>query len=224
MSAFYYPFELNKNEIINISGDEFKHIKVQRKLSNTLNLTNGLGQSAIAEVIELQKSQITLKITEVFELKNENIKDITLFFGLIDDKNRIEILIEKATELGVKEIYPVFCKNSQFKKFDIKRAERKAIAAIKQSERSVLPKISEIIDFKVLLDKLKNFDISILADIGGDDNIKLNYKNISICVGPEGGFSEVELNQLSSITTKLKVGNSVLRTETAAIAILSKIL
>lgn len=224
MSAFYYPFDLIKNDDICIDGDEFKHIKVQRKLSNSINLTNGLGKSAIAEIKEIHKSQIILNITDVFNNKNENIKNITLFFGLIDDKNRIEILIEKATELGVKEIYPVYCKNSQFKKFDIKRAEKKAIAAIKQSERSILPKINEIINFKEMIRKFNDFEISLLADIKGDENLGIYNKNISICVGPEGGFSQEEFLDLNKKTVKLKVGNSVLRTETAAIALLSKII
>jgi 16S rRNA (uracil1498-N3)-methyltransferase len=223
MSAFYFPFDFTKDDIIKIVGDEFKHIKVQRKLSNELKITNGLGKLAITDVIDVQKDYISLKVKEIIENNNESSKHITLFFGLIDDKNRIEYLIEKATELGVISIYPVFCKNSQFKKFDIKRAIKKSIAAIKQSERSLLPEINEIIDFNSMLSMFDKYELNILADMNGNDSIE-NKNNISICVGPEGGFTADELAKLNKITTSLKVGNSVLRTETATIALISKII
>jgi 16S rRNA (uracil1498-N3)-methyltransferase len=224
MGLFYIPTNLVLNEILELPFDEAKHLKVLRKYDEIL-LTNGLGVIYSAKVISTSKSTSIIQINKIHNRNTENKFSSTLFFGLIDDKSRIEFIIEKMTELGVNSIYPVYCSNSQFKKFDRQRAIKKAISAIKQSERSVLPEINEIITFEEMNNMLKTFDLNILADKGGygDINFELNSKKISLLIGPEGGFSKIELDMLADKVVKLKLANSILRAETAAISLLSKL-
>lgn len=224
MSAFYYPFFQNVGDILNISGDEFKHIKVQRKLNKQIKLTNGLGLLAFAEPITTNKDSIDLRIIELFPNYNENRFSSTLFFGLIDDKNRIEFIIEKVTELGVNDVFPVVCENSQFTKFDLKRSERKAIAAIKQAERSVLPVIHSPIKFSELGTIISNYKFRLLADFNGMTDCMSVDGDVAFFVGPEGGFSKSELDFLYLHCEKVKLANAVLRTETASISIFNKVI
>lgn len=234
MSAFYVPVSFDVGDLIDLQSDESKHIRVLRK-SETIKITNGKGQIALARIVLNDRSRIKIKIIELLSVFTENIFNSTLFFGLIDDKNRIEFLIEKTSELGINSIYPVYCKNSQFIKFYIERGVKKAISALKQSERAFLPKINEIIKFNDMIDMLSGYDVNFLADVSGIDvGIEKNKyfsegkgflidKNISLIVGPEGGFSSEELDSLRVMTTSIKLSNSILRTETAAISLLSKL-
>lgn len=223
MSAFYYPFYFEASDIITITGDEFNHLKVKRQLEKSIKITNGLGLFAIAEPINIEKNSLDLKIIKVLLNFNENKFHSTLFFGLIDDKNRIEFIIEKATELGVNEIFPLICEFSQFPKFDLARNEKKAISAIKQSERSVMPKIYQPIKFKEVEFLIANYKYKYLADFDGDDVIRSSDGNVAFFVGPEGGFSSKEKEFLQMNCESVKLSNSVLRTETACISIFQKI-
>lgn len=223
MSSFYFPFDFDKGDIIKITDEEFKHIKVQRKTDKQINISNGNGLFATAIPTQLNKDSIELKILNIFQNYNENIYNSTLFFGLIDDKSRIEFIIEKATELGVNSIYPLICEYTQYPKFDLVRSEKKAISALKQSERSFLPKIYNPIKFTELNNLIRNFDLSLIADIDGINEIINSQKNIALFVGPEGGFSNNEKEFLFKHCKKIKLSNSVLRTETACISIFQKI-
>lgn len=223
MSAFYFPYEFNVNDVITITDEEYKHIKVQRKLNKNIKITNGLGIVADASPLNNDKNSIQLKITSINRNHNENKVNSTLFFGLIDDKNRIEFIIEKATELGINEIYPLICENTQIAKFDLNRNIKKAISAIKQSERAILPKINSPLKFE----ELKSFNLinknCFLADKEGiEESIKVDSEAFFF-VGPEGGFSKNELEFLTLICKKIKLGNAVLRTETACISIIQKV-
>lgn len=223
MSSFYFPFDFDKGDIIKITDEEFKHIKVQRKTAKQINISNGNGLFATAIPTQLNKDSIELKILNIFQNYNENIYNSTLFFGLIDDKSRIEFIIEKATELGVNSIYPLICEYTQYPKFDLVRSEKKAISALKQSERSFLPKIHNPIKFTELNNLIRNFDLSLIADIDGINEIINSQKNIALFVGPEGGFSNNEKEFLFKHCKKIKLSNSVLRTETACISLFQKI-
>lgn len=223
MSSFYFPFDFDKGDIIKITDEEFKHIKVQRKTDKQINISNGNGLFATAIPTQLNKDSIELKILNIFQNYNENIYNSTLFFGLIDDKSRIEFIIEKATELGVNSIYPLICEYTQYPKFDLVRSEKKAISALKQSERSFLPKIHNPIKFTELNNLIRNFDLSLIADIDGINEIINSQKNIALFVGPEGGFSNNEKEFLFKHCKKIKLSNSVLRTETACISLFQKI-
>lgn len=224
MGLFYIPKNLVLNETLELPIDEAKHLRVLRK-SDEILLTNGLGTICSTKIISINKTGTVVQINKIHNRNTENKFNSTLFFGLIDDKNRIEFIIEKMTELGINSIYPVYCANSQFKKFDRQRAIKKAISAIKQSERSILPEINEIITFEEMTNMLTRFDLNILADKDGDKeiNFELENKKISLIIGPEGGFSQNELEILSEKVLKVKLANSILRAETAAISLLSKL-
>ena len=135
-------------------------------------------------------------------------------------------LVEKLTELGIQDIYPIRSARSQLQSIDIDRLQSKALSAMKQCKRSILPRIhplQTISDIELLIN---NYQILILGDVKGLTAIPVSQQkhiSILICIGPEGGFSDEEQEILRSFpqTLPIRLGHSRLRAETAAIALTS---
>ena len=146
----------------------------------------------------------------------------------------MDLIVQKGTELGVVEFIPTITARvdvklkGEFKKLD--RLNRIALEASKQSKRSIVPQVKEVIDFDEAMGQLKEMDLVIIPyenaeDFGIKSLIKClknenkdinNIKNVGVLIGPEGGFEEDEINSLKEegfyIVT---LGNRILRTETA---------
>jgi 16S rRNA (uracil1498-N3)-methyltransferase len=221
-----YISELSEiSEVILLNESESKHTKSLRLgLSDKILITNGKGLSAKCELVEINKKGNTIKVIEFFKNYNELECNITIANGVLDNTDRFEFLIEKSVELGVKEIVPLLTQYSSDKFLRYERAVLKSIAALKQSKRSLLPDISVPVKIDLLIQNLNNWDYVILADENGSNEINVkNNSNILILCGPEGGFSDNEINNIckSSNVQKLKISTARLRSETAAIAALS---
>ncbi len=225
-----------KVEIL-VQGDEHIHLKALRtKIGQNILITNGIGATAKSEVMEFTKTYHRVKILDIDFLPNETKQEIILVIGVLDNKDRLEFVVEKATELGIHKIFIVNTKYSEKVKVNLERLNAKAIAALKQAKRSILPIIYfndfEDIISKKQLDNIKDTNelVHILADIEGKtEDFKesiIETKKIVIFVGSEGGFSENEINQIEyhKNTLKIKLSNNRLRAETAAISILSNTL
>jgi 16S rRNA (uracil1498-N3)-methyltransferase len=135
-------------------------------------------------------------------------------------KSNFELVVQKATEIGVGEIVPILCKNTVKTGLNLKRLEKIAKEAAEQSKRVTLPKIEKILSFKEAIEKARNFDLKILFDISGKNPsfLKRKVKNVAIFIGPEGGWdkSEIELAKKENFEI-LNLGKLNLRSETAAI-------
>ena len=225
--------EKSKIELI-VKGDEHIHLKALRtKIGQNILITNGIGVVAKCEVMEFAKDFHKVKILEFDYLPNEVKQEIILIIGVLDNKDRLEFVIEKATELGVHRIFLVNTLYSEKVKVNLDRLNSKAIAALKQSKRSFLPIIHfndfEDIINKYNIDNIQNTNelVHILADVTGTiEDFKQNIidtKKIVIFVGSEGGFSENEIEQIEYYknTIKVKLSNNRLRAETAATFIIS---
>jgi len=228
MECIYIP-ELNiKNTNYKILNDEARHLKVLRLQSgNQILITSGKGLMAIASVNRVAKNDFELNIIEYFENWGELDFKIALAIGILDNRERFEFAIEKCTELGVSDIYPLITEYSQQNKINENRLVTKTINTIKQCKRSILPTIHHPTTIVELLESEKKFDRIIVADENGTDVNEKLEKSIDtlVFIGSEGGFSNVELNIFrNKISEKIVIwnlGNRRLRTETAAITLIS---
>lgn len=221
-----YISNLNENtEKIQLDEAESKHTKSLRiHVGDRILATNGEGLTALCELDEISKKGNTVRCLEFYNNYNELSIDITIAVGILENSDRFEFIIEKSVELGAKEIVPLITKHSSDKPVRYERAVSKSIAALKQSKRSILPLYSEPVYLSQLYDKFHNWDCVILADEKGASSLDLkNYKKILIICGPEGGFSDEEILFMYKAENlqKVKIGNSRLRSETAAIGALT---
>ena len=187
----------------------------------------------LAKIENFEKEKVICNILRKVESTEPDIK-VTLFQGL-PKREKMELIIQKAVELGVYNIVPVDMKNCIVKLKDedkkILRWQEISESAAKQSKRNIIPKIEKMININKLREKIKDYDLGIIAY--EDENkttlkeiLKQNkdVKNIAIVVGPEGGITKEEIESLKGGKAKLvSLGKRILRTETAGIAMLSMI-
>jgi 16S rRNA (uracil1498-N3)-methyltransferase len=151
-------------------------------------------------------------------------QDITLYFSPIK-KNQTELVIQKCTEIGVTNFQPVLMERTNFSSFNIDRLSLIAIEAIEQSEQMKIPSICEPIKLEELLSRDQKDLITLVCSVEENSNsirnvLKNNIaSNYSLMVGPEGDFSETEMNNLKNKGNYFMVslGDTVLKSETASI-------
>lgn len=236
-----HKFFVNKDNIIDnsvvISGDDVKHIyKVLRlQLGDKVNINNCEGEEFLGQIEEINKKQVVVKCIKKLSLNNESNVEIYLFQGL-PKSSKMDLIVQKATELGVKEITPVITERvvvknelGEFKKVD--RWSRIALEACKQSKRSLIPKINTPMEFNTLIEFVKQMDLIIVPYENAEDygikkvtnNInKSNIKKLAVIIGPEGGFEQCEIETLKELGAHIvTLGPRILRTETAGLVCVS---
>lgn len=224
MECLYSPDLQQSNSSVILSKDEEKHLRVLRLKDNEeIYLSNGKGLFALAKVnIQNNTPIITPKV--FYENFGELNHKITVAICQIQSRERMEFLLEKAVELGVVEIIIVHCDYSQKFNISVDRLKNKAIAALKQSHRSILPQIKFEKSIQSLISNLNTNIIPILLDENGDSPLEENINEDAIIfVGCEGGFSQNELEAFTNIKNlrRWNLGNRRLRAETAAIKAIS---
>ena len=227
-----------ENNTCVIVGEDVKHIsKVLRcKIGEKLEICDKDNSEYICEITDINKEQVDLDIIEKREIKRESDLKVKLYQGL-PKSTKMELILQKLTEVGVDEIILVSTKRSVVKVDDkkegkkIERWERIMYEAAKQSKRGKIPKLRGILSFKEALEDMKNNDmnicpyedertVSIKSAIEGAD-----INSIGIFVGPEGGFEEEEIENIQDINSKVvSLGPRILRTETASVVASSIVL
>ncbi|MFA5737100.1 MAG: RsmE family RNA methyltransferase [Candidatus Paceibacterota bacterium] len=210
----------------NYAGEslDWQDSKLSHQLKNVLRLSyekkiylfNNKNQEATVKILEIKKDNIKFKILSVQNLE-ESINTTTLYISLLK-KDKFELVVQKATEVGVMKIVPLVTTRTVKQGSKIERWKEIAKEASEQSGRLVIPKISEPVLFKeaVLIAKKDN-DLNIIFDVGGDKLQKIPDK-VGIFVGPEGGFEDTEKDLANEAGfSRVGLGNFVLRAETAAI-------
>lgn len=225
---FFTNQELNTNDQIEISGQEFHHLAhVMRIQENEeVELVNGQGILGFATLVKKDKKSALFLINDIYK-ENLASKKIILAQAL-PRINRLDMIIEKATELNVTEIWlfpGTLSERKTLTDHQIERLEGLSIAAMKQCGRLFLPKIK----ICPSLDKWKEFPIySYFGDVSDDAPHFLKaYKqneDVLFFIGPESGFTEKEESLLKTNHVKgVKLHQNILRTDTAAIVALSLI-
>lgn len=225
MECLYTP-DLKMNEYsVEISTEERKHLKALRvKENDEILLSNGLGLAAKCLIHFDKKWNPNCEILDFLPNYGEIENYFSLFVCNLHNKERMELLVEKATELGAAELFIPICFYSQSDKIEQLRLQKKAIAALKQSKRSKLLKITPLKKSENYYDIFKNFENIILLDEEGESPMKRIIRgNSLILVGPEGGFSRIEIDSFENYKGIVKwyLGKRRLRTETAALKALS---
>ena len=218
MDLFYSNYKATDKYIV-MNEIDSKHISraFRKKIGDNIRVTNGLGCLCNAEIIERgKKIKVKIKSIEKFEAPN-----LSFHFAIspLNNISRFEWFVEKATELGISQITPVVCEHSEKKKVNTERLERILISSLKQSNQFFKPKINSINTFENFI--LNSEDQLLMANLKTSNKLseKLFTKsNICLMIGPEGGFSDSEIDLAKKQDIKeVTLGNSRLRSETAAI-------
>jgi 16S rRNA (uracil1498-N3)-methyltransferase len=199
---------------------------LRHEMGDALWITNGKGSFFECKIITATKKKCTVEI--ISEQKNAlSPNKITLAIAPTKSRERMEWCLEKATEIGVTEIQFIQTKYSEKWNVASDRFEKVLIAAIKQSGQCWLPKLSSIIGFEKFINEAeKNAQKFICHNLDNTSpqliNAASKNNHIIIAIGPEGGFNDDEIK--FAVTNNFKcvlLGNTRLRTETAAITALS---
>ncbi len=221
MHKIYADFPITGN--LTLSEEESKHLcKVMRKTEGDQVLVlDGKGQRAVAEitVAHPKKAEVTIISTESEKQRSKTY--LTIAIAPTKNLSRMEYFVEKATELGVDRIVPVLCHQSERRVLKTERLKKVAIAAMKQSGQLFLPAIDELTPIKEFISISENGFIAHCPNHKTNPqllNEVKNQANATILIGPEGDFTEEEVNfALDNGYKTVSLGNSILRTETAGV-------
>ncbi len=194
------------------------------KRGSNINFFNKDGEW-VSEIIFLEKDRVEVKFINKIKdsLKSSNIE---LAICLVK-KNPMEIILQKATELGVTKIIPIISERTEVKELNYERANKIVIESIEQSNQLVPPLITNITKLKDFINNLKNPTKLLFADVNTKDSLK--QKNIisddfqTILIGPEGDFSPSERKLILGYSNVIpfSLSKNILRSDTAVISAIS---
>lgn len=237
---FVEPNQIQDKKIV-ITGKDFNHIKnvLRMKIGEELSVSNGMdGKEYRGIVEEFTEDSVVCSLAFIKEDGVELPSKVYLYQGL-PKADKMELIIQKAVELGVYEIIPVATKRAVVK-LDEKKSKSKLTrwqaiseAAAKQSKRAIIPNVAEVLSFKEALKDCQKADVKVipyeLAE--GMDKTKEIIgslkpgQDVAILIGPEGGFDDSEIETaMDTGVVPVTLGKRILRTETAGFTILSWIM
>lgn len=228
MMDYFFIHHSNNNfqegEQVSLSEEESHHaIRVLRKTKDDIiGIMDGAGMIGKGRITEAHKKNCTLLITDIQYIKKD-IK-IDLYIGFPKKNDRIEWLLEKACECNINSINPIVCEHSERKKYNTDRGRKIIKAACKQSGNPFLPSLNEPTSLKKSAENCKN-EVLLAHCYDQHDKMKISQLELksqsgfSLFIGPEGDFSESEIEFFQSIPHhSITLGELRYRTETAALA------
>ena len=230
--------QVQQNKII-ITGSDVNHIKnvIRLKPFDAIRVSDEDGNACFCHITEIFEMEVWAEIDRMDETGTELSNRIYLFQGLPKNE-KMELIIQKAVELGVYEVIPVAMRNC-VGKLDDKKAEGKvkrwqaiAESAAKQSKRTIIPNIAMPISYKQAIERAKELDVTLVPyenerGMEATRELILGIKkgeSIGIIIGPEGGFAEEEIEMVKDGMHRISLGRRILRTETAGLATLSMLI
>lgn len=224
MQLFYHPDISETDSIITFPKDESRHIlKVLRKNpGDILKVTNGKGFLFTTEIISTSPQKCIAKVIQV-EKEESPAYQLHLLVAPTKMNDRYEWFLEKATEIGIQEITPVICGNSERKVIKPERFEKVIQSAMKQSLHYRKPILNEAINFQDLINlNVRGNKFIAHCEEGKERNALKELiqpgEKYNILIGPEGDFTSTEIElAIKGGWRPVSLGKSRLRTETAAI-------
>ena len=235
---FIQPDSIKEEEIWIADPQDVNHIRnvLRMKKGEKVSLCcEAKGKEYICSIEEIESDIVKAAIIDINGESRELPVKITLFQGL-PKSDKMELIIQKAVELGVAEIVPMATKRAVVK-LDAKKAAKKvsrwntiALSAAKQAKRGIIPEVCEVRNFKDILEEVQDTEFMLVPyeeAKGMQESKELinkanGKKSIGIIIGPEGGFEKEEIEQLKAVGGKtMSLGKRILRTETAGMTVLS---
>ena len=234
---FVEPSQIQDKRIV-ITGNDVNHIKnvLRMKIGEEIAVSNGIdGREYRCGIEELGEDQIVCTLRFIKEDGVELASRIYLFQGL-PKADKMELIIQKAVELGVHEVIPMATKRCVVK-LDEKKAASKinrwqgiAEAAAKQSKRGVIPQVHTVMNMKDAVAYAREMEVKLIPYELAEDMAHTKQlieqvkpgQRVAIFIGPEGGFEEAEVQMaLEAGIEPITLGRRILRTETAGFTVLS---
>lgn len=244
-----YHFYTDKSNIsgnsVTLTGSDVNHIRNVLRMheGEEIIICDKEGTDHYCRISSVLEDRIEAGIIDSTSSGAELETKVYLFQGL-PKKDKMELIIQKAVELGVYEIVPVMTKRVIVKLDDAKKEAKKlerwqaiAESAAKQSGRGIIPRVSPVLSYAEALNKASQLDMNLIPYENADnsaDGMEKSRKLISdirgkdsvgIFIGPEGGFEEDEVAKACEAGTScISLGRRILRTETAGLAALAVIM
>jgi len=235
---FVEDAQISATDVV-IEGSDVNHIKnvLRMKCGEKIRISSDAGRNFFCAVSELSDDFVRAEIIEELEENTELPNRIYLFQGL-PKSDKMELIIQKAVELGVHEIIPVAMKNCVAKLEDKKAAakiarwQEIAKSAAKQSKRSLIPNVQMPMSYKLAVQQAKELDV-VLVPYENERGMQATREvieaiqpgqSIGIFIGPEGGFDGAEIELVREDAHLISLGNRILRTETAGLAALAMLI
>lgn len=237
MYQFFVTPDQVQDTKIRIEGNDVNHIRnvLRMRCKDQVEISDGNNKKYLCQIIELSKDEVVLEIIEELVTDVELPSRIYLFQGL-PKSDKMELIVQKAVELGVYEIVPVATKRAVVK-LDEKKAQKKverwnsiAEGGAKQSGRSRVPEVTRVMNFREALEYAKQLDVVLipyeLAE-GMEETRRVIEsiqpgQTIAVFIGPEGGFDKEEVMlAMEQKAQPITLGKRILRTETAGLTTLS---
>ncbi len=226
---FLPPESISSNEIT-ITNENARYLNtvLRIKRGEPLIVLDGLGNRYLCKVLNVHKKIVIVEKIEKERYSTESPLQITIAQG-IPKSEKMDLIIQKSTELGVIRLIPLITERSQIRHTEKTTRWRKiAISASQQSGREIIPEIEEPVEFNEFINRHKICKGIIFYEEESRRDLKkilMNLKNekeVFLLIGPEGGFSGEEVKlAVQKGFVKASLGPRILRTETAAITVLS---
>ena len=229
-TRIYYPNKILEASEISLEKKQSHYIKnvMRLKEGSYLSIFNENEGEYNCKILNIKKDIIKLQILN--KIKNQlNSFQFSLAF-CPPKKTKLDILMQKATELGIKSFYPLISNRTINRDINLSRLEKIIIETIEQSDQCKIPKIFNPKKFDNFINEIANSNDNLLfvGDINSDHQLTVkdhidSKKNLFILIGPEGDFDPDELLAINKCKNAIKfsLGKSILRSETAAISAIS---
>ncbi|MBQ0113590.1 MAG: 16S rRNA (uracil(1498)-N(3))-methyltransferase [Bacteroidales bacterium] len=229
MQLFYVP-DCEKGDIVTLDKEESTHIVrvLRMKEMEEISLTDGKGNFFFADIVDANPNRCSVQIKKTIEEYGKRDFYIHLAIAPTKNINRIEWLLEKATEIGIDEITPLICEHSERKDVKNERLDKILVSAMKQSLKAYKPILNPMTKISQLISNAKE-ENKLICYCQGDDrqyikDVCPKKSSYLILIGPEGDFSQKEVDlALANNFKTISLGEQRLRTETAALYSISNI-
>ena len=222
----YHPDSIVENSTNLLSKEHIHYVTnvMRLKRGSVINFFNSDGEWE-SEIVFLDKDRVEVKfLKKIKESQKRNKIELAV---CIVKKNPMEIILQKATELGASKIIPIVSERTEVKELNHDRAKKIVIEATEQSNQMFPPEILEVTKLKDFLENLDKNTKLLFADVNSKNNLRNNdlkdFKSLCILVGPEGDFSPLERQLILSFpkVEPFTMSNNILRTDTAVISAIS---
>lgn len=221
---FFVNAEDVSGSVVTLSGGEFEHMTrvLRYKKGYKAVVCPNDGRELYCTVKEIYDNYATLFIDDEKTVDARRVS-VTLYAGLLKN-NKLDLVVQKAVELGIDRIIPFTSERSAETSFNPERANKIASEAAKQCRAAYLSEVLPLIAFSEVVSDMKSYDTAVIAyELERKTRIAdicFNGCNVALVVGPEGGFSEAEIDAaISGGAQKVTLGKRILRAETADIVL-----